>query len=637
MWDDDRNKKMMPRELIGIILIMLLFMFWFNAFLRPRTVPPEAPAESADVIPLQTPDAQPGVSPPAAPGPGEPQGQWAALPPIPDDEDPAMDEVTLENDDLRLVFTRIGARLKNGTAKLHMHGEDEQQLVPDAKDGPDSEAEYPFGLTFSEPALGDALDNRRFQVDTFTDASVAFSLTVPDVATIRKTYTLDEASYALRVRVDYENLAGRPIRLGLDDTPAYSLGWAPNVRSGDENNRMIRQLLIWLQNDEYGSLETRKLGSSDHGEVGAEVIRAPEWVGVKSAYFVVAMKPVEFETPRARAVGNGDRFRLSLDVPSAHLDPGQTLTNEFQVYLGPSQRDYLAAAWPTLPAAFRFYQSNTWAWLDWFSKLLLRILNFFYAIIPNYGVGIILLTILVRAAMYPLTLKSMRSMKKMQLLQPEMEEIRKKYQETPQEMNKKMMELYRERGVNPLGGCFPMLLQMPVFFAMFRMYATTFELRKAPFIWWISDLSQPDRLLYMPWMQGLPLLNMFEYLNLLPILMGVAMVLHQKIMPSSGPAQNPQQKMMMTFMPVFFSFICYNMAAGLSLYILTSTVLGMVQQKFVRPGEMKTKPKKPSRKRKHFYDVVRAHQREIKKEIRKKKHQTRTASADAKQRRRKKA
>jgi YidC/Oxa1 family membrane protein insertase len=257
--------------------------------------------------------------------------------------------------------------------------------------------------------------------------------------------------------------------------------------------------------------------------------------------------------------------------------------------------------------------------MDWFAKLLLAVLNWFYGYIPNYGLGIIFLTILVRVAMYPLTLKSMKSMKKMQLLGPEIEELKTKYSDNAQEMNKKMMELYKERGVNPLGGCLPMLLQMPVFIALYRMLWTAYELRGAPFFWWINDLSQPDRLFHLPWMKQVPFLGMFEYFNLLPILMGVAMVVSQKVMPVSGPAQNPQQKLMMNIMPVFFSFVCYRMYSGLSLYILTSTVLGMVQQKFTRVGEVEMKARKPVGKRQHFYTAAQARKRQLAREAKKEK------------------
>ena len=160
-----------------------------------------------------------------------------------------------------------------------------------------------------------------------------------------------------------------------------------------------------------------------------------------------------------------------------------------------------------------------------------------------------------------------------------------------------------------------MILQMPIFFALYRMLWSAYELRGAPFMLWINDLSQPDRLLHIPALAGIPLLGIFAYINVLPLLMGLAMVLQNKFAPMSGPVQNPQQKMMMTFMPIFFSFICYSMASGLNLYILVSTLLGILQQRFTWVGEVELKPKPKSVvKRQHFYAAAQARKRQMAKE-----------------------
>jgi YidC/Oxa1 family membrane protein insertase len=263
------------------------------------------------------------------------------------------------------------------------------------------------------------------------------------------------------------------------------------------------------------------------------------------------------------------------------------------------------------------------------------VLNWFYGnVIANYGFAIIFLTIVVRTAMFPLTLKGMKSMKKMQKLAPEMEKIKEEVGDDQQEMQKRMMELYKERGVNPLGGCMPMLLQMPVFIALYRVYATAFEFRGAPFLGWITDLSEPDALFMLPFTIPVPFTaNGIDSFNLLPILMGLAMVASTKIMPTSGPVQNPQQKMMMTLMPIFFSVICYNMASGLNLYILTSTLLGIVQNYFIHVGDDEVTPKPGATKKgkggkkskpKHFYAAAQARKRELAKEQRRDKKKGRT-------------
>lgn len=623
MLDDNHDKEMMRNQLIGIILMTLLVMAWFHYYAQrtrqpaPGTQP--APAEQAaprDTLTTSEQAVESPVQPGAAPG-----TQWPYLPPVPAQDDPSQDEVTIENESLRLVFTRIGGRLKSAYVLLGDDGENFVQLVPTVAAGKlDTEAVYPMGLRFTDEALGDELDARRFEAEPGqAGRSVTFSLTLPGAAAVRKTFTLSDRSYVLTTRVTYQNLEDEPRVLGMDQTPAFSLNWGPNVSSGDEK-KGVKQAVYWYLDGQLGMQYTAKMTSSSGGAF-YQVMPGVEWAAVKSAYFVVGLKPEGFEPPVEGQVrmwlrGGPSRFRVGVAAPRFEVKPGETQAADCSLYIGPSELKSLGAAWETLPEVQRFF-SQRWDIMDRFAKLLLSILNWFHAhILTNYGVAIIFLTVVVRTVMYPLTLKSMRSMKRMQLLAPEVEGLKEKYGKDPQELQKKMMELYKERGVNPMGGCLPMMLQMPVFITLYRMLWSAYELRGAPFILWITDLSEPDQLLHLPFMAGIPFLGMFEYLNLLPILMGLSMVLSQKMMPTSGAAQNPQQKLMMTLMPVFFSFICYRMASGLNLYIFTSTVLGMVQQRFIPAGDVRIEPKKKKtpRKRQHFYTAAQQRKRQLAKE-----------------------
>jgi YidC/Oxa1 family membrane protein insertase len=192
---------------------------------------------------------------------------------------------------------------------------------------------------------------------------------------------------------------------------------------------------------------------------------------------------------------------------------------------------------------------------------ILRGLQFFYSFFHNYGVAIIFLTIFIRLLTFPLQYKSFKSMKKMQTIQPEMAKLKEKFKNDPQRMQKETMALFKKSGANPLGGCLPMLLQMPIFFAFYRVLFSSVELVDAPFILWITDLSAKD-----PY-------------YILPILMAVAMVLNQKMMPST--TTDPTQKKMMMFMPLIFVVFMKDFPAGLVLYTVVSTVMGMLQQLFV--------------------------------------------------------
>ncbi|MBN2312264.1 MAG: YidC/Oxa1 family insertase periplasmic-domain containing protein [Candidatus Hydrogenedentes bacterium] len=652
MWDDDQNKPMMRNQVIAIVLMTVLLVVWMNFFMPKPGQPPEDSGQDTAPVDSASADASQGAASPAAAMP-------AFLPSLPETDDPAHDEVVLEDENSRLVFTAIGGRLKRAYVKLHMHGESEVQLVPvplapeDSDDPPpaDTDTIYPFGLRFTRGDLGDEVDRRRFAVAEATDRSVTYELVLPGLARIRKTFTLGDAPYVLQVKVDYENLADKLAVVGKDQTPAYILNWGPNVESRDKK-KGIRQALIWRKDGQNETFKTDKMKpkktsvesigfnypgwlpigfsySEDEPEVEriapfTSTVNDPEWYAVKSAYFIVAFRPDE-RAAFGWASGNKDRFRFGTAVPRFEVAPGAVQSNAWRVYIGPAQQTIMAQAWDTLPTAKRFFESVDI--MDTFSKFLLRLLNGFYSVIPSYGLAIIFLTVLVRGAMFPLTIKQMRSMKKMQLLAPELEEIKAKYGDDQQELNKRMMELYRERGVNPLGGCLPMALQLPVFIALYRMLWSTFELRGAPFTilkfgdyHWIADLAEPDRLIhlagFLPWITEVPFLGDYlKYLNILPILGAVSMVLSTKLTPTAGPVQNPQQKMMMTIMPIFFGFICYTFASGLNLYILTSTVLGIVQSKLVRPGEVSVSEKKPVRKKKqHFYTAAKERQRRMLKE-----------------------
>ena len=192
---------------------------------------------------------------------------------------------------------------------------------------------------------------------------------------------------------------------------------------------------------------------------------------------------------------------------------------------------------------------------------ILRGLQFFYKYFPNYGVAIILLTLIIRLLTFPLQLKSFKSMKKMQVIQPELQKLKKKYADDPQRMQKETLALFKKAGANPLGGCFPILLQMPIFFAFYQVLYNAVELVGAPFCFWITDLSEKDAF------------------YVLPVLMGAAMFGQTKLTPTTT-ADSTQQKIML-FMPIIFAFIMKDFPSGLNLYILVSTLFGIIQQLIV--------------------------------------------------------
>ncbi len=290
-----------------------------------------------------------------------------------------------------------------------------------------------------------------------------------------------------------------------------------------------------------------------------------DWVSFGDNYFMIALVPLDRQGPWSLGIKKLDEHGLTESRLS-----GVSLEKELckiMVYLGPKEIDRLKGVGHNLSEAINF------GWFDPIAKPLLYVLNFFYKYLHNYGIAIIVLTVLIKVLFWPLAHKSAKSMKTMQKLQPRLQKLKEKYGDDKERLNKELMQLYRTYKVNPMSGCLPMLLQIPVFFALYKVLLQAIELRHAPFALWINDLSAPDRLMipgvHIPMIGGIPVLT---------LLMGVSMYLQQKMSPSS---LDPTQAKMMQLLPVIFTFMFINFPSGLVLYWLVNNVLSIVQQYYV--------------------------------------------------------
>ena len=307
-------------------------------------------------------------------------------------------------------------------------------------------------------------------------------------------------------------------------------------------------------------------------QVTVPVFEPQSWVALKSRFFVTLFSSSEpncgFTAQMARDVAQPVYVLKDLSARVLFngrvLGQGETLTRDYTLYIGPKKLSLLQAMGSRMDAVMEF------GTFTWFCKLLVPTLNFFHRIIPNYGVAIILLTFLVRIIFWPLTHKSTQGMKKMQDIQPKLKELQKQFKDNPQKLQQETWAIYRENKVNPLSSCLPMLVQIPVFIALFTVLRSAVELRYAPFLW-IGDLSEPENLLAgvlpMP-------------LNILPFLMSGTMALQSYLTPSMGDPQ--QQKMMMIMMPIMMLFMFYSFPAALSLYWTVSQVLSIIQMLMMR-------------------------------------------------------
>jgi YidC/Oxa1 family membrane protein insertase len=256
------------------------------------------------------------------------------------------------------------------------------------------------------------------------------------------------------------------------------------------------------------------------------------------------------------------------------LSPGAKIKQEYVFYAGPLNEKIIANVSPDMASVVNY------GFFGGVSKVLLVILRFFYSVTHNWGVSIILLTFLVNLLLFPLAVKSFVSMHQMKKIQPHIMKLKELHKDNPQKLNKETMELYKKNNVNPLGGCLPLLLQMPIFIALYQGLIRSIELKGAAFLW-IKDLSRPDA---VPIPFSLPLLG--NSVNILPLMMVGMMALQQKLTQAASAKdmteeQKSQQKMMMLMMPVIFGFMFYNMPSGLVLYWLTNTILMTTGQKII--------------------------------------------------------
>jgi YidC/Oxa1 family membrane protein insertase len=293
-----------------------------------------------------------------------------------------------------------------------------------------------------------------------------------------------------------------------------------------------------------------------------------QFLGFRDRYFCVIAQPESDKWQGRIKKISPKKTEVYLSLKELTILPGQQVEQKFHIYLGPQDLKYIARVEPEWSAII-YYGS-----FDLIGHLLLQLLGILYKLVHNWGWVIIVLSVLIYFLLFPLSLKQMRSMKQMQALQPAIEELRNKYKDNPQKLNKETLELYRQNKVNPFAGCLPMVLQIPIFFALYQVLIRSIVLKGANFLW-IKDLSEPDRFLLLP--VSLPILG--NEVNILPILMAIGMFIQQKISlktASGGSAE--QQKMMMIIMPIMFGFIFYRMPAGLVLYWFINSSLMLVYQ-----------------------------------------------------------
>jgi YidC/Oxa1 family membrane protein insertase len=398
--------------------------------------------------------------------------------------------------------------------------------------------------------------------------SVAFEFE-QDGVQIRKLYSFDADSYDFRLLLEIENGSSEVIR------PRFLVDLPASVREG---NDFREQALAALHQGDTQKQMLAGLGSPGFfGRMSGKkpvdayepLIGEIDWTGIDTPYFWSALLPDTPDRASARFVvlERSEAGAVELFFDPVEVPPGQSVAREFRGYVGPKELEHLEPLGPAAVAAV----DVGWDWVAPLTRFFSWLLGALYSIVPNYGVAIVVLTILVRIFTAPLTIKQMRSMERMRRLQPKLKEIQSKFADDRQKQSEEMMRLYKQEKVNPLGGCFPMLLQFPVFIGLYWALRSSIHLRQAPFFGWIDDLSAPETLFTLPGI-GIPV-------RVLPLIMGASMVLQQKITPMQ--ADPAQARMMMTIMPIMMTVIFYQFPSGLVLYWMLSNLLAIGHQLWI--------------------------------------------------------
>ena len=470
--------------------------------------------------------------------------------------------VTLENDEVKLELSTWGAVVKKVTLKKY------------AKDcGPISEENPPVVLDFSDSPLGAGETVEAFEASEVTTEEKCNFVKFTSGAKSREILLMNLDSYKLQFRdVGMSgSISLGAMRMGDSKNDLLSVdSWALDagkgkpgvIHHGDDDSPLKPYLVGGLSGGCSGS----KSAAGMPEETTVEYPGAQTWIAVKNRFFVTALASCTegnagFSATVKRDMGAANYKPESVSVSVNFKGDVTKRTTTF--FVGPKKQ---ALLWDLgMKDVMEF---GMWRWLCY---PLVWVLNLFNGWIPNFGVAIILLTILVRLLFWPLTRKSTEGMKKMQELQPLMKEIQAKYKDNPQRLQQETWQLYREKKVNPMSSCLPMLIQIPVFIALFNVLRSAVELRYAPFLW-IADLSEPEGL-FASWFP-------FGGLNLLPILMAVSTALQSYFTPSTGDKK--QQQMMMVMMPAMMLIMFYSFPSALSLYWFLSNIFSIVQMWLIR-------------------------------------------------------
>lgn len=551
-----------PRAFLAILLSFLVLVGYQYFFVEPAPELPQKPGsieEPADRSDASIPQPQSETPLPVV-EPATQLPQTASPSPAREGRDIPVNTSLYE-----AVLTETGGGVKSFKLKDY-----KQTLEPDSGSveliKTELFSELPLYFTWGvEPTRSEvpiySADQDALRLNSLVkEKSLTMKASLASGIDITRTFVFENQRYQFKLLVDVHNTTPQP----LQGEPYIALTNRPFTAA-----KSVRYLFsgpaVLINNDlqEIKADDLEKETKTLRGQI--------EWAAYEGTYFMTGLIPQEKDNLTVRIQADGDKVS-SLLSGDAEIIPAQGHKQyNYTIFFGPKKLSILKQIDPELTRIVNF------GWFDVLAKPTLMLLNFLYGFVKNYGVAIILVTVLIKVVFWPISQKGMKSMKNMQKIQPKIAKVREKYKNDPTRMNQEMMNLYKTYKINPLGGCLPMILQIPVFFALYKVLLQAIELRHAPFMLWITDLSAPDRLwigLNIPYLGGIPVLT---------LLMGGSMFLQQKLTPT--PA-DPTQAKIMLFLPVIFTFMFLNFASGLVLYWFVNNLLSIGQQYLInRPKE----------------------------------------------------
>jgi len=547
---------MEKRTILAFVLSFLVLIIWSYVFVPKQdqaTKQVEIPEEEPSKVESERPKT-PAVSQPAS-------AEFAAQREEEFVPKPAEKETEIDTPYYRAIFSSAGPSILSFKLKNYRESTDPDSPLIDLvnlEKGMGDTLLVGFGETSAaeKKKILYETDRESIRLEPGSPAKdLVFRGVTPEGVAIHQTYRFYPNQYRIDLNVDFINQSGETV------TGAVAADLRAQAPKDKKSYYSYVGLVLLLED----KLKEIKLKEASEEKLLAGRI---DWMAYEDDFFISAVIPDQPEkaTFRGHRSASGV-LQGTYRSPSMSIQASEKVTSRFTLYFGPRDLGALKQLGKKLEKAINF------GWTDIIAKPLLYLLRFFNRYLHNYGVSIILLTILIKILFWPLTHKSYKSMKEMQKLQPRMAKMREKYKNDKAQLNKEMMALYKTYKVNPMGGCLPMIIQLPVFFALFRILGTAIELRQAPFAWWINDLSAPDRLFNFPF--EIPFMSPPYGIPVLTLLMGASMFIQQKMTPTPG---DPTQAKIMLFLPIIFTFMFINFPSGLVLYWLVNNLLSIGQQ-----------------------------------------------------------